>query len=129
MIEMNTALPLDRNNTTTAMPVDALRAPAENPANASPRQTEVPPGVEVQISSAAREAAARDPLPAATTATAPSSNAAAPVDNANQPSTAPETQGTTDPSASAQNRAMQMFTETAGIGIEQPNPSPLRDVA
>ncbi len=131
MIEMNTPLPLDRNSATTAMPVDALRSPAENPANASPRQAEVPPGVEVQISSAAREVAARDPLPAATSATTPSSSAGAPVGNAGEPTAAPETttQASTDQSANAQNRAMQMFTETAGIGVEQANPSPLRDIA
>lgn len=131
MIDMKTPLPLDRDNATTAMPVDALRPLAENQANASPRQVEAPPGVEVQISSAAREAAVRDPLPAATSASTASSSASAPLDNSGEPSADPETttQAVTDQSASAQNRAMQMFTETAGIGVEQANPTPLRDIA
>lgn len=132
MIEMNTALPLDRNSGATVLPVETARSPAESAATATPRQAEVPAGVEVQISSAAREAAARDPLPAATNATEPSRSAAAPAGGgAEQPTAAQEagTQASTEQSGNAPNRAMQMFAETAGIGVEQANPSPLRDIA
>lgn len=131
MIEMNTALPLDRNSGATVLPVETARSPAESAATATPRQAEVPAGVEVQISSAAREAAARDPLPAATNATEPSRTAAPAGGGVEQPTAAQEagTRASTEQSGNAQNRAMQMFAETAGIGVEQANPSPLRDIA
>lgn len=129
MIEMNSALPLDRNNATTALPVDTLRPAVDNPAAPAPRQAEVPPGVEVQISTAAREAAARDPVPANSDAIATASATA--TGSASAPPAAPDG-GSNTASATqvspTQDRAMQMFNETAGIGLEQANPSPLRDI-
>lgn len=142
---MNAALPLERNNATTAMPLEALRSPVEAPAQTSSRQAEVTPGVEVQISSAAREAAARDPLTAAPSSSEPAQSAfaaagvlssagpAAQAANPAAPQASPET-GTLASTAdsqtpTAQNRLMQMFTETAGIGVGQANTSPLRDIA
>jgi hypothetical protein len=131
MIEMNSALPLDRNNTTTALPVDTLRPAVESAAAPAPRQAEVPPGVEVQISTAAREAAARDPVPANSDAIATASATASETGSASVPPAAPDG-GSNTASATqvsfTQDRAMQMFNETAGIGLEQANPSPLRDI-
>ena len=136
MIDMNSPLPLDRNSMPAMSPAEMLRSPTvENPVAAPvARQAETQPGVEVQISSAAREAVARDPLPTVAGPTEAARIAAAAA-NDELASAAAAPQATTqpaaaqEPAASTQNRAMQMFTETAGIGLEQANPSPLRDIA
>lgn len=110
------------------------------------RQGEAIPGVSVQISSAARELSARDQLSASPDSTVQvQNNPGLPV--AGTPSAAFATPAATraagaesadrsvrDPvssdSQSMQVRqAMQMFAETAGIGMNQQSESPLRTSA
>lgn len=135
MIEMNTVSALERTQA-LVLPQQVAdtqaTSPTSNPATPVSRQGEAVPGVQVEISAAAREVAARDALPEAQNATAPAntpaeSSAARPdaSETGAQTGTALQTEERT--STAAQARAMQMFNETAGLGLEQANNSTLRE--
>ncbi|MDX9700477.1 MAG: hypothetical protein RBT55_12955 [Rhodocyclaceae bacterium] len=138
MIEMNNALQMNRLDQVapvgTEMP---QRSDALPPAGAPSEQTV--PGVQVQISTAAREAAANDRLPPATDPTRDSAPTASQTQegsssarqSAEQAGGAARNDSNTRQDAAqgmsySQSQAIQMFNKTAGIGVEQPEPSALR---
>lgn len=125
-----------RVNASTDLPTAENRASTQ-PVPAEPqRQAGAIPGVSVQISSAARELVARDPLSASPqsttetrTNTALATGTAAPSpDAANTPEDPAGSNGINPQSAQAR-QAIQLFAETAGIGVNQQNESPLRTSA
>ena len=111
------------------------------------RAAETVPSVQVQISTAAREAAARDALPSAQDSTstqaapapanagsAATSASATPPADARAASTDSNAAGSTAQAAtqggSAQaQQAVRAFNDVAGIGVESRSASPLRDAA
>lgn len=145
MMEVAGTMSSARVNAPAELPAAENRTGVEQAPAPQGRQPETIPGVSVQISAAAREAAARDALsasPESTAATRPSTEAA--MSNAASAATgqlasrveAPESPDRTasgDESANSQSaqarQAVQMFTETAGIGVNQQNDTPLRTSA
>lgn len=124
-----------RVNPSTDLPTAENRASTQ-PVPAEPqRQAGAIPGVSVQISSAARELVARDPLSASPqsttetrTNTAATGTATPSPDAANTPEDPAGSNGINPQSAQAR-QAIQLFAETAGIGVNQQNESPLRTSA
>ncbi|MFN3985233.1 MAG: hypothetical protein ACK4KV_07075 [Rhodocyclaceae bacterium] len=139
-MEMNPTQMLNRLPQANELALEAQRPETPVAAPTAARQAETAPGVDVQISTAAREAAARDPVattedvtdPQATSAAVSSARTGSDATAANVTTSSQAEDGQARPaptqSASAQ-QALQLFAETAGIGLEQANASPLRAVA
>lgn len=125
------SLPQSVNNTPAVQPYVQTGA-AQAPEAAAPgRQAETLSSVEVQISDAAREAAARDRVQGAPQSPAPPAqmaNAEPPTrGDVNVAANAPRA----DRGATTTQEALRMFADNAGVGMEQAtvNASPLRTSA
>lgn len=146
MMEVTGTMSSARVNAPAELPSPEIRPGVQQTPAAQGRQPETIPGVSVQISAAAREAAARDALsasPEGTTATRPaaevtttiaasgaaSDQAAAPLDAPETPDRAASGDGGSSAQSAQARQAVQMFTETAGIGVNQQTESPLRTSA
>lgn len=136
MMEVSGSLSSARVNVPSELATAESRIPAQQLPTATPeRQAETIPGVSVQISAAARELAARDRLSASPESTAETGSGAAatPADARSAAGESSEPAASSEQGANAQSaqvrQAMQLFAETAGIGINQQNESPLRTSA
>lgn len=149
MMEVTGNMSSARVNAPAELPSPENRSIAQQAPVAQGRQPESIPGVSVQISAAAREAAARDELsasPESTTATRATTEAAATsaanaaggsganqaasrLDAPESPDRAASGDGSSNSQSAQVRQAVQMFTDTAGIGVSQQNDSPLRTSA
>ncbi len=130
MMEAVNALSSARVSTPAELTSPQNRVETPKPAGAPERQAEAPPSVTVQISSAAREVAAREEASAAqdnNTTPTPPPPPRPPAADADS-DTATDTSSSNAASAqSAQVRqALQLFSDNAGSGVAQTKPSPLR---
>lgn len=144
MIDASNNLSSSRALNTAENNVAQLRATPPAPQQAPARQAENVQGVQVQISTAAREAAARDPVqattdtvtnadargPVATQAAAQQQQAPSSAAASSDPAAANAARGaasadTNVPASSGSRQAMQLFMQNNGTGNEAPS-SPLR---
>jgi hypothetical protein len=131
MMEAVNALSSARVSTPAELTSPQNRVETPKPAGAPERQAEAPPSVTVQISSAAREVAAREGASAAqdnNTTPTPPPPPRPPASADAGSDTATDTSSSNAASAqSAQVRqALQLFSDNAGSGVAQTKPSPLR---
>ncbi len=133
----SSTLPLDRARPQEVAASQTNRANDRSEATAAPLTpaAQGTPDVEVSISVAAQAAAARDNIRTTTPAATDRSEA---VSAAQAPDTVREAANAAAPretisahasSLTAQAQAAQKFADTAGIGLEQQNASPLRVTA
>lgn len=144
MIDATNSIASSRTPSMTEAGAAQLRATPPAPQQAPTRQAENVQGVEVQISTAAREAAARDPVSAATDAVGDANaqrpgtttsaslqqqvaDGTASSNTSADPAAANAARGTEQnaPTNNTSRQAIQLFTQNNGTGNDAPS-SPLR---
>lgn len=143
MIDASNSIASSRTPNAAEPGLAQLRASPPAPQQAPARQVENTAGVEVQISTAAREAAARDPVPStadpvgnanaqepgvrAANAPQPQATDAEAANASPDPAAANAARGTesNEPTSSSSRQAIQLFMQNNGTGNEAPS-SPLR---